>query len=97
MDNSKLLFNAVMKFLKVTNECLEQTNYAEDRRAYEKDIALCSTWLIKLYDKVNVEIIISEIKAAQTDKNILDYYKRGIFGEKQAKALIVLQNEISNL
>lgn len=86
------LTEEIMEFLKVTYECYKTTNYAEDRKAFESDIALCVGWLISIYNDDNIQKTINDILDTSTSKHISDFYKQGIFGDKQAKAFTRLVN-----
>jgi len=91
------LYNEIMSFIKLTYKCFQQTNYTEDRKAYESDIILCVSWIIKLYDNIDSEKIIQEILDSSTSKFIYDYFKQGSLGEGQVAAFKNLQNKVKTL
>lgn len=94
MITKENLFKSIMEFIKITYNCYVNTNYTEDRIAYQNDITLCSSWLIEIDNKTSISKIIESIMDSSTSKHILDYYKGGKYGEIQAEAFTKLKNEI---
>ncbi len=45
MKKKEKLLEAIMAFMKITYQCYISTNYADDRIAFQRDIALCVGWI----------------------------------------------------
>ncbi|MGE5106211.1 MAG: hypothetical protein ACM3H8_01600 [Sphingobacteriales bacterium] len=84
----------LMIFLKTTYDCYSKTNYAEDRIAFQSDIVLCVSWLIKAHDNISINEIIEDVFDLSSSKHIFDYYKQGIYGDIQAKAFVEFKKEL---
>lgn len=97
MTNSAYQFleQQILEFMSVIEECLKSTSYADDRPVYLKDMAKAASWLIRLHKKVSPPLeIAQEIISTQTDKYFVDYWRQGEWGDREAKALKNLQEEI---
>jgi hypothetical protein len=91
------LLYAVVKFMKDTLYCYNNTTYTSDRSAYASDIVLCAHWVADILGNVDVNKIIANILDTSTSKHILDYYKQGKLGDEQAKSFVNMQTEIERL
>jgi hypothetical protein len=94
MNDKKILLGAVLKFLNITYQCYIGTNYADDRIAFQSDIALCAKWILDIENNIDIQMIVSDILDTSTAKHILDYYKQGKFGDEQALAFVSLKKEV---
>ena len=88
---------AIVRFTQKTLERYNETNYAEDRVAFQRDIVTCANWFVEAYNSVNVEEVITKILDSSSAKYILDYYKQGKWGDEQAKAFVHLQDEVKQI
>lgn len=93
-DYNLWLENQIMNFMTVVEDCLHSTIYANDRSVYKQDIGLIAKWLTSLHKGVSAKEIANEIINVQTDKYFGDYWRQGIWGEKEMNALKNLQKEI---
>ena len=84
----------LMEFLKITYDCYKSTNYIEDRKAFQSDIVLCTSWLIKAYENTPISEILEDIFDASTSKHMFDYYKQGVYGNIQEKAFVKFKKEL---
>ena len=96
MKKQKLL-TAIFKFLNVCYNCYSGTNYVDDRVAFQSDIVICAKWVLDIENNIDIQIVISDILDTKTVKHILDYYKRGSFGDEQAVAYEILKAEVKNI
>lgn len=97
MTAKEKLFTAVMKFMKITQYCYENTTYAQDRTAYQSDIALCAKWLSEIDEGIDINLVIEDLLDSSTAKHILDYYKQGKLGDEQAKGFVDMKKEVQKL
>jgi len=94
MIAKKNLVDAIVDFTKLTLKCYHETNYTEDRVAFQRDLVLCSEWLVLALDNSRVKDVPNLILDISSSKTVLDYYKQGVWGDEQAKAFVELQNRM---
>jgi hypothetical protein len=95
MGNSKKwLKGKILEFMIAIDESLSSTTYAVDRNIYTKDLAAAARWLIKLYKGVPLTQICEDILSNQTNKYFGDYWRHEPWGENEAVALSILQEQI---
>lgn len=94
MIKEEKLLAAVMEFMKITYQCYTGTNYADDRVAFQSDIALCAKWILDIDNNNDIQKTIEDILDSSTVKHILDYYKQGKFGDEQAAAFEKFKKEV---
>lgn len=97
MTSKERVFEVIMKFMKETMYCYENTTYTSDRPAYASDIVLCAKWLISIYNNDEVLKIVEDILDTSTSKHILDYYKQGKLGDEQAKSFASMRKNIEEI
>jgi hypothetical protein len=86
----------IIDYLGILHDCLNNTNFADDRSSFKGSIVNVSFWLVELKTKSFTDM--SEIILdSQTDKIILDTWKSGEWGEKEAHGLITLQKNIRSI
>lgn len=96
MTNSdyKFLQRQILEFMSIIEECLKSTSYASDRAVYLKDMARAASWVIKLHKETSSLEIAREIINPETDKYFGDYWRQGEWGDREAKALKNLQEQV---
>lgn len=95
-DNA-LLASKILDFIAVLHRCFSETTYAEDRSIYATDIAVAVGWLVKLHQGQAPNDITNLIVESSTNKYFTDYWRRGMWGELEAKALDDLQSWIKSV
>lgn len=90
------LLTKIVEFIAVLNTCLSETTFSEDRSLYASDIAAATTWLTRLRGGEQASSIADEILEPATAKQFTDYWRQGIWGERESKALMDLQECIRN-
>lgn len=86
----------IVDYLEVLHDCLNHTNFADDRPSFKTSIVIVSFWLVELRTKPFTDV--SEIILdSQTDKIILDSWKSGEWGEKEAQGLSTLKKNIRSI
>ena len=83
----------IIDYLEILHNCLNNTNFSDDRSGFNASIVIVSFWLVELKYQSYDEII-KVIFDSQTDKSILDLWKSGEWGEKEANGLKILRNKI---
>lgn len=86
----------IVEFIAVLKACLSETTFAEDRRLYASDIAAAAAWLSRLQGGEQAPAIADEILEPATAKQFTDYWRQGLWGERESKALMDLQDSIRN-
>ena len=86
----------IIDYLEILHDCLNYTNFAEDRLNFKASIVNVSFWLVDLKTKSFAEVS-QVILDSQTDKLILDSWKSGEWGEKEAIGLTTLQKNIRSI
>jgi hypothetical protein len=92
---SEKLSARVIEFIAVLKTCMSETTFAEDKNLYAGDIASAAAWLARLEAGEQASLIADEIIEPATSKHFTDYWRQGIWGEWQSKALADLQDSIS--
>lgn len=88
------LHEEILEFLSVIDSCRKETSFAEDRRLYKEDMAQAAVWLIRLHQGEDTQTVARDILDPATDKMFTDYWKGGEWGEREAEALVELQDQI---
>ena len=83
----------IINYLEVLHDCLNNTNFADDRSGFKASIVIVSFWLVELKYK-SFDEMVETITDSQTDKSILDSWKSGEWGEKEANELKILRDKI---
>ncbi len=96
MDKKEIILRAVLNFLDVTNRCYISTPYTEDRLAFQSDIALCAQWILDVELNIELDKVVADIFDLSTEKHIVDYFKKGEFGDDQADAFVKLKGDLKN-
>ena len=86
----------IIDYLEVLHDCLNNTNFADDRSGFKASIVIVSFWLVEIKYKSFNEMV-EVITDSQTDKSILDLWKNGEWGEKEANGLKLLQKKIKTI
>ena len=84
----------VVDFIAVLKNCMSETTFSEDRRLYADDIASAAARLARLQKGEQAPSIADEILEPATAKQFTDYWRQGVWGERESKALMDLQNSI---
>jgi hypothetical protein len=94
MNDKKWLMDKILEFMSILDDCLRSTTYADDRPIYTNDLAVASAWLIKLYKGVCLVDIYNDIISDHTSKQFTDYWRQGLWGETESRAITALQGDI---
>jgi hypothetical protein len=86
----------IIGFMIIIDDCLNSTTYSDDRPIYMGDLVAAAKWLMSLYKGEPIIQIYSEILSHKTNKHFGDYWRQGPWGEKEASALALLQEQIRN-
>lgn len=91
---SDWLSSEILDFIAVLNRCLAETTFVQDRRLYADDIAAATAWLVRLKKGGEASTIATEILEPATTKQFTDYWRQGVWGEIESKALSTLKDRI---
>ena len=91
-----ILAKEIINFITVLDSCLIETTYANDREVYLKDIARAVHWLAELNRGADPQKVKEHILSPQTDKNFGDYWRNGVWGDREMAALKKLQVAIQS-
>ena len=91
------LKNRILSFIIELHECYKNTKFPEDRALYANDIALAIGWISDIEKIGNVDEVVNTILDPETSKSFTDYWKKGEWGDHEAKALMRLKEELRNL
>jgi hypothetical protein len=61
---------------------------------YAQDLAVAVGWMVALKKGVDPGKIIEKIRSSETDKCFGDYWRSGVWGEKELRALKELQAQV---
>ena len=92
--NSEHLTKKIIEFMTVIHECYSNTNFADDRSVYAKDITTAMGWIVKLKTGEDIQNVRGEILSPATDKHFCDYWRQGDWGDKEAVAFKKLKDNI---
>lgn len=94
---SRILRNELVVFAGFIEQCRNNTEFADDRVLYSKDLSLVEGWIATLNSEQNIPQLIDAILSPQTDKSFGDYWKKGDWGKLELEALGTFQNSVRNL
>jgi len=81
----------ILEFIATAVDCLDNTNFANDRPVYTQDLAVAARWLVRLHRGESVREVAQTISSAASGKILTDYYRQGEWGKKHNAAVAVLQ------
>lgn len=88
------LSSKILDLVVVLDRCLSETTFTQDRRLYVEDIASAARWLARLHQGEPVGSVASEILEPSTTKAFTDYWRQGVWGEMESRALSMLQEQV---
>ena len=95
MDEAAVwLRDRVLDFVGTLEDCYRETTFAQDRPVFAKDIAAAAGWIVGLQRGEESEVVIEKILSTETDKQFVDYWRSGEWGDRSANALQKLRAAI---
>lgn len=88
------LSTKILEFIAILKSCLSETTFFEDRCLYASDLAAAANWLARLHGGERAPSIANEILEPATAKQFTDYWRQGVWGERESAALMDLQDSI---
>lgn len=85
------LEDAILEFMAVVYDCYKNTNYANDRHSYAKDLTVAMGWIVELRGGADVSKVVESILSIETDRTLIDYRRGGEWGLSEADALGTLR------
>jgi hypothetical protein len=92
--NRDLIMQAILDFMTVVYECHANTGFAEDRAVFAQDLMSAMEWVIRLRDNSELENVVGKILGLETEKHFGDYWRQGVWGDKEAAALKKLKKSV---
>lgn len=90
----ELLFQRIIEFMIIIYDCRINTSYANDRSIYSENLVYVMSWIKALENNVAPEIVVKEILESNEAKHFCDYFRGGVWGEKEINGFVQLQKDI---
>lgn len=84
----------ILDFMAVIYECHTNTNFSEDRAVFTQDLVVAMGWVVNIKHESNIENIVEVILSRDTEKYFGDYWRQGVWGDKEATALKKLKESV---
>lgn len=88
------LQDRLLDFARVVRGCLRDTTYSEDRSVFQGDLATVAGWLVDIYEGRSREAIVDEVLSENSSKYFHDYWRRGIWGDRESQAFEALRTAL---
>jgi len=89
--DSETLTERILDFMTVVHACWTDTNFANDRSVYARDLATAMGWIAALRAGADAAEVTKTIRSPETGKHFTDYWRQGAWGEREIEALKRLQ------
>jgi hypothetical protein len=81
----------LLDFARTVRSCLVETTYAEDRAVFQRDLSMIAGWLVDIHEGRPQKEVINEILGVESGKYFHDYWRRGVWGDRENHAFEALR------